>query len=228
MKKIMLYLFGLSSLLLLAGCESLIPPKPGDAAFAPVIPVDHPRPKPKNGSLYNPDYAMNLFETNRARRPGDILTILLVEKTDAAKKATTTQTKDNTVAISNPTILGKPVNFGNGRNFAFDINGSREFQGQGESKQNNKLEGSISVTVSKVLSNGNMVVQGEKWITLNRGNEYIRLTGIVRPADISPENTIRSDRIANARIAYSGTGQVADSNVMGWFTRFFWSVLFPI
>jgi len=89
------------------------------------------------------------------------------------------------------------------------------------------LAGNISVVVSEVLPNGNLVVRGEKWMTLNQGDEFIRITGIVRPQDIDPDNTVSSYLVANARIGYGGTGPVADANVLGWLTRFFISAVFP-
>ncbi|EXJ09531.1 Basal body L-ring protein [Nitrincola nitratireducens] len=72
-----------------------------------------------------------------------------------------------------------------------------------------------------------MLVRGEKWLTLNQGDEYIRVSGLVRPQDIKPDNTIESTRLADARITYSGTGATADVNVMGWLSRFFISALMP-
>lgn len=215
------------TLLLLGGCSALKIERPNDAAFAPIPPEKMRAPRARNGAIYQNGYAMNLFETMRARRVGDILTIVLVEKTDASKKATTTGIKENTVDVTNPTWFGKPLALANGRNLSFNLESSRNFNGEGESKQNNKLDGSVTVTVADVQPNGNLVVRGEKWITLNQGREYIRLSGVVRPADITPDNTVRSDRVANARISYSGTGQVADTNSNGWLARFFWSSFFP-
>ncbi len=211
----------------LMGCETFKQEYPNDPAFAPILPIKTAKPVPASGSIYDRRTSLALFETLRARRVGDILTVLLVEKTDAQKKATTDQLKNDSIDIKNSTMLGKPIDLGNGRNFSFKLDADRQFNGKGESKQNNKLSGTISVTVTDVLDNGNMIVRGEKWIKLNQGKEYIRLAGIVRAADITPENTITSDRIANARIAYSGTGQVANTNVQGWLSQFFNTVFFP-
>ncbi len=83
------------------------------------------------------------------------------------------------------------------------------------------------MTVAQVLANGNMVVQGEKWVKINQGNEYVQLSGIVRPRDIRPDNSVTSDRVANARISYGGTGQINNANAQGWLARFIWSPLFP-
>lgn len=217
-------------LALLSGCEALNPPVPGgNPDYAPTYPTG-PDPKElrkETGAIYSSETALPLFETPRARHPGDLLTVFLVENTDAQKNATTTQKKLETDKIVNATVFGRPINLGSGYNFDFDLSNDRQFNGDAKSIQNNRLAGSISVTVSKVLPNGNMLVQGEKWIRINQGNEFVQLSGIVRPQDIKADNSITSDRVANARISYGGTGQVNNSNVQGWFARILWSPLFP-
>lgn len=215
---------------LLSGCETLNPPAPGkNFDYAPTYPTS---PDPKelrkvSGSIYSNETALPLFETPRARHPGDILTVFLVEKTDAQKAATTTQTKEDSEKVVNTAFLGRPISLGSGYSFDFDLSNKRKFTGDGQSKQNNKLAGSISVTVAKVLANGNMVVQGEKWIRINQGNEFVQLSGIVRPQDIKADNSISSDRIANARISYGGTGQINNTNAQGWLSRILWGPIFP-
>jgi flagellar L-ring protein precursor FlgH len=214
--------------LLATGC--LKDPKPGDKAFAPTYPSMPDIGKTsQNGSIYNSQTALSLYESPIARRVGDVLTIKLVENTQALKRAENRSQKDNTTDIPNPTILGKSVSLGGlgpGYNLGFTNDAEREFQARAESRQNNTLTGSISVTVHKVLANGSLLVQGEKWVEINTGNEYIRLSGIVRPQDIQPDNTITSDKVANARIGYSGTGQNHEDQKMGWLSKFLWSSLF--
>ena len=90
------------------------------------------------------------------------------------------------------------------------------------------LAGSITVTVTEVLPNGVLRIRGEKWLSLTNGEEYIRLTGLVRPQDIKPDNTLASNRIADARIAYGGTGDFDQANQMGWMGRFFNSEWWPL
>ena len=106
-------------------------------------------------------------------------------------------------------------------------NSDQAFDGEGTSEQSNSLNGFISVTVVEVLPNRNLVVRGEKLINLNRGNEFVRISGIVRPEDITADNVVQSTRIANVGISYAGTGELADSSSMGWLTRFFNSSLWP-
>ena len=213
----------------LTGCADLRIVRPNDPTFAAVPPEKMRPPKPTNGAIYQQGFDLNLFETNRARHVGDILTVKLQEKTDAKKKATTVQTKNSTTTMDNPTtFMGRPFALGSGYSLGMDVNTTGSFDGEGESKQNNSLDGSITVSVSEVLPNGNLVIRGEKWLMINQGNEYIRLTGIIRTYDIDEDDSIRSDKIANARIEYSGTGQVASTNAQGWFSKFLWSPLFPL
>lgn len=216
--------------ILLSGCETLNPPVPGgNPAYAPTYP-DTPDPKQlrrESGAIYSTETALPLFETPRARHPGDILTIFLVENTNAQKNASTTQKKNDQIQIVNKTFLGRPISLGGGYSMDFDLNNQRQFTGQGQSLQNNQITGSISVTVSKVLPNGNMMVQGEKWIRINQGNEFVQLSGIVRPQDIKADNSLTSDRVANARISYGGTGQINNTNAQGWLARILWGPIFP-
>lgn len=212
------------------GCEALSPPVPGlNPNYAPTYPTT---PDPKelrkvSGAIYSNETALPLFETARARHAGDILTVFLIENTNAQKNATTTQRKNEKNKVANKTFLGRPISLGSGYSMDFDLQNQRQFTGEGRAVQNNKLAGSISVTVAQVLANGNLVVQGEKWIRINQGNEFVQLSGIVRPRDIRPDNSVTSDRVANARISYGGTGQMNNANSQGWLSRFLWSPLFP-
>ncbi|MCW8399984.1 flagellar basal body L-ring protein FlgH [Legionella sp. PATHC038] len=216
--------------ILLSGCELLNPPQRGkDPEFAPTYPTT-PDPKElrkESGAIYSAETALPLFETPRARHAGDIITVFLVESTKASKNATLQQMKTDTNVVKNKLFLGRPISFGSGYSMDFDLNNQRQFNGSAQAVQNNKLAGSISVTVSQVLANGNMVVQGEKWVKIDQGEEYVRLSGIIRPQDIRADNSITSDRLANARIAYGGTGQVNNTNAQGWLARFMWGPLFP-
>lgn len=135
--------------------------------------------------------------------------------------------KTDTNVVKNNLFLGRPISFGSGYSMDFDLNNRRQFNGSAQAVQNNKLAGSISVTVAQVLANGNMVVQGEKWVKIDQGEEYVRVSGIIRPQDVRADNSITSDRLANARIAYGGTGQVNNTNAQGWLARIMWGPLFP-
>jgi len=168
---------------------------------------------------------------------GDLLTVTLDERTDAEKTAETETTKETSARIANPTLLGSPVEFDTpgilplasrrDNSLETSVSAEHEFEGETESTQSNRLRGSIAVTVAEVLPNGDLVVQGEKLITLTDGHEHVRLSGIVRQADIAPDNTVSSTKVGNARIEYAGQGAGADANVMGWLARFFVSAFFP-
>jgi len=154
------------------------------------------------------------------------LMVILDEQTDATKQASTGITKDNSTSISAPTILGQDISLG-GNPLSTSLESANDFSGKSDSSQSNKLQGSITVTVSQVLPNGNLVVQGEKWIAINQGDEYVRLRGIVRPVDITPANTVLSTQVGNAQIAYRGKGAPAEANSMGWLARFFNTPIWP-
>lgn len=226
----------LTSSFLLSGCF-YDRPVPGDAAYAPVSPENMMPPENTSGSIYQEGYNMVLFEDQRARRIGDIITIVLTETTSASKSASTSVDKTNSTDITNPTLLGStpqfnapgiiPLASNTGNNLNFGLDSSNSFSGDGSSDQSNSLSGNITVTVHDVLPNGNMKIRGEKWMTLNTGDEYIRLTGIVRPQDIRPDNSVLSTRVADARITYSGRGEIAESNKMGWLSKFFVTALWP-
>ena len=217
-------------ILSLSGCEALDPPAPGkDPEFSPTYPVT---PDPKElrkitGAIYSAETIVPLFDTYKARHVGDILTIVLVESTNAQQNQSTTQKKQDKDQSANPTFLGRAISLGAGYSLDMDLDNKRDFTGQGQSVQNNKLVGSISVTVAKVMANGNLVVQGEKWIRINQVKEFVQLSGIVRPRDIGTDNAITSDRVANARIYYGSVGQTNNANAQGWFSKFLWSQFAP-
>lgn len=196
-----------------------------DPAYAPVRPLEQRSAGGGSpGSLYQPGAGLRLFEDVRARQVGDILTIVLVEATAASKQATTSTKKENEVTLANPTLLGSAVGMhrhGKDYTLGVGVDTAQEFSGSGASTQRNSLSGRITVTVTEVLPNGNLVVRGEKIIAINEGDEYVRLSGIVRPQDIQPDNTVPSTLVADARITYGGSGAVADSNAHGWLSRFF-------
>src|SRR5690606_4314762 len=101
------------------------------------------------------------------------------------------------------------------------------FNGEADANQSNSLTGPITVTVADVLPNGLLAVRGEKWITLNNGDELIRLSGLIRPEAVGPDNSVLSTRIADARITYSGTGAFANASKPGWLSQFFMSPVWP-
>jgi flagellar L-ring protein precursor FlgH len=170
---------------------------------------------------------MRLFEDNKAMRVGDVLTIKLKELTQANKADDLNARKDVDVLVSTPTVSGFALSSLTGNDAAPKVTAKRDFNGEGEANQSNSLIGDISVTVTELLPNGNLKVRGEKRVTLNQGDEYIRLSGIVRPVDIDADNTIASDKVADATIMYTGEGAMADASKMGWLSRIIYSPWFP-
>lgn len=205
--------------LALGGCMATQPVR--DPAYAPPRPALPETSRVNNGAIYQTGYGVRLFEDQRARRIGDILTIVLQETTNASKSASLETTKENDIGIAGPTVLGGPVTHNGDEILAATVNSSQAFDGEGASTQSNSLTGRITVTVTEVLANGYLVVRGEKVLTLNRGDEYVRFSGIVRPSDIRSNNTVVSTQVADAQIIYSGAGEVADASKHGWLSRFF-------
>jgi flagellar L-ring protein FlgH len=212
-------------LAVLPGCNRL--PRP-DENFAASLPEENPvQATAANGAIFQTGHDVPLFENTVAHRVGDILTISLQEQTNATKSATTTTKKTTTEAMAAPTLLGVPLTVHGTNILNNNLNDATTFDGEGTSAQSNVLTGFISVTVAKRLANGNLLVRGQKWITINQGREYVRIQGIVRPVDIAPDNSVLSTQVADAIIAYGGTGTLADANTKGWLARFFDSKWMP-
>lgn len=218
----------------LVGCNTA--PK-RDPMYAPVRPV-YVKPEVKNnGAIFQAGQEKNWFEDMRARRVGDLLTVKLVERTSGTKSATTEVSKSQDLSISNPTILGStptfnvpgivPLAANTGNTLATTLGSTSDFSGDGSADQSNELSGSVTVTVVEVLPNGYLIVRGEKRIGINNGNEYVKLSGIIRPADIDSTNTVESTKIGDATIQYVGDGAVADSSKLGWLAKFFISAIMP-
>jgi flagellar L-ring protein FlgH len=214
----------LSLVMVIAITGCVMPPKQPDySATWPDLPEDT---APTSGSIYRVGYDVPLFENSVAHRVGDTVTIMLQESTNASKSSTTGTKKSSSVDIEAPTGIGSQITL-QGAPIGLGLDKKSEFNGSGTSAQSNKLSGYITVTVAKRLSNGNLVVRGQKWLTLNQGSEFVRVQGIIRPVDIDPDNTVPSHKVADAIISYGGTGALADANTPGLLTRFFSSKWMP-
>jgi flagellar L-ring protein precursor FlgH len=212
--------------LVLGGCSTYVSQIEGQA-FEPVDPaVNLAAEEPMNGAIFRSGQS-GLFATDqRARRVGDILTVTFNEVFAATKAQTAASSKADSFGVTLPTGLPNILTGG----FATDdsgVNGggltagtNRTFAGTGNAAQSNSFTGSLAVTVIRVFANGNMEVTGQKEITLNNGNEYVRVKGIVRPEDISATNIVSSNRLADAQIRYTGSGHLADTSKPGWLSRF--------
>ena len=185
------------------------------ATSAPELPPE----APADGAIYHASYGYApLTSGTRAAHVGDIVTIALVEKTQALKSTSQTMDRSGSVSVTPPptgpiaTILNK-VNLNTGT--------GQKFGGKGDAAQSNQLTGNISVTVAAVYPNGTMLVRGQKQLTLNRGDEQIQISGLIRQSDIDFDNTVQSTRVADARITYAGKGEVARAATQGFLGRFF-------
>lgn len=219
-----------TAMALLQACAVAPKEKP---SYAPTRPQPEMLPPATEGAIFQSGQEISLFQDVKARRGGDIITVTLVEQTSASKKADTNTSKTQDTQLDNPTILGSPLSFnmpgGTGRdaNLGTTLSGSRDFAGTADSSQSNTLSGNVTVTVAEVMSNGNLVVKGEKRVTINQGDEYIQFSGIVRPMDIGSDNTVPSTLVADAKISYTGKGTLDDANSSGWLARFFNSDWWP-
>ncbi len=227
----LLIVLPLMSAVVLSGCVAPAP-KPNDPYYAPVLPRTPLPAAQNNGAIYQAGFETNLYDDRKAYRVGDIITVSLNEKTQASKNSNSKISKESSANIGLGSLFGGAVSManpltGNAMNLGAEYDASRDTAGSGQAGQSNSLSGSITVTVSDVLPNGILAIRGEKWMTLNTGDELVRIAGLVRADDIATDNTVPSTRIADARITYSGTGAFADASQPGWLDRFFISPLWP-
>lgn len=233
MKIIKILTINLLAATVLAGCVGQTELK-RDPNFAPVTVNKMPAAPQGNGAIFQSGYENTWFEDIKARRIGDILIVSLVESTEAKHSNAGSAKRSNTTSITNPTLFGKtpsfavptkPADF----NLTLDqsLSSSTDFSGSADNTQNNALTGSVTVTVTEVMPNGNLKVRGEKRLGMAGGNEYIRVSGIVRPTDIDATNTVASTSVADASLIYVGDGQHAQATEMGFLAKFFISALMP-
>jgi flagellar L-ring protein precursor FlgH len=191
--------------------------------YEPAPPPPAPPPA-ANGAIFQPanGYAP-LTSGQRAAQVGDIITIVLVERTQGTSTSTSATDHNGSIGITPPST--GPLSLFSPTDAAMGANST--FTGHGQTGQSNSLVGEISVVVSEVLPNGTMRIRGEKLLRINRGNETIRISGIVRPGDIAADNRVASTRVADARIDYVGRGEISRASRQGWLQRFF-SILSPL
>jgi flagellar L-ring protein precursor FlgH len=212
-------LFIVSALALLQGCatepvDMVLRPSP---EFQPVYPLASDRPKIATGGIYSNRQSDAWFGRGRNYQVGDIITVLLNESTQAARTQNTDVSREakNSLPPGMSTKVGKMSPFLEG----VDLNDNRTSStGKGKADQQASLSGSVAVTVVEILANGNLVIRGEKKLGLAEGTEVIQVSGVIRPEDIGPNSTVQSRRLANAQIAYRGSGDLANATRAGWGT----------
>jgi flagellar L-ring protein FlgH len=214
--------FVLLPLVLLASACTTVPPtnihQPMTVRPAPQQAIQAP-----NGSIFQAGSGRTLFENRRARYVGDTMTIGISESNSASTKSNTKANKKTSISASVPTVQGLPGTTFQG--MALSANTANSLDGSGEANANNVFAGTITVTVIEVLPNGNLLVSGEKQVSIGAGTEYIRLSGVVNPYFINAANTISSSQVADARIEYKESGVISEAQVMGWLARFFLTVM---
>ena len=207
-------------MLAVASAPAVAKDKVAPDAFAVSMPASPPA-SPANGSIFQGGY-VPLTSGGRAGAVGDIITIQLVERTAATKSNAAGTQRDGNIGLTPPTT--GPLSLFNPSDVA--MGGGQQFTGKGSASQSNALTGEVSVTIAAVYPNGTMLVRGEKLLTLNRGDERVQISGIVRAIDIGPDNRIASTRVADANIRYVGKGEIARASKQGWLQRFF-SIISP-
>jgi flagellar L-ring protein FlgH len=206
----------------LAGCNLMTPPA---TVHQPMTarPAPHQDAIVNPGAIYQPESArMNLNEDRRAFFVGDTLTIVIEEKTSASKKSSGNAARTGSTALTVPTVAGVPFKTFQGMNIEADS--SQKFSGAGDASSNNLFSGNLAVTVIEVYPNGNLLVSGEKQVTINQGTEFIRFSGVVNPVNVTFTNTVSSTRVADARIEYRGNGYINEAQTMGWLSRVFMTI----
>ncbi len=218
-----LYFF---SVCVLAGCvrqPQTASPPPMPERFAMPEVLDR-QTKPAEGSLYS-EQSFNLYADSRAGKVGDIVMVEIVETSNAKKKASTTTERQSNIAAGVTQFFGfekwlanKNPNY-TASDSSLQVDIKNDFEGTGETERNSTVTATISARVIDVTMEGNLVIQGYREIRVNNETQFLILSGIVRPRDITPDNSIRSTYIADARIEYSGTGVISDKQQPGWLAR---------
>ena len=176
-----------------------------------------------NGAIYQSAAYRPLFEDRRARHVGDVLTIVINEKTQAGKQASSNGSKTSAVDSSISAVAGLPLKTLQG--LGVNAEASNTYDDKSALNSSNTFSGSVTVTVIEVLPNGNLVVAGEKQIGLDKGTEYIRLSGVVQPDTIQAGNTVSSSKVADARFEYRTSAKFDKAEMMSWLARFFLSFI---
>lgn len=213
--------FGVLLVCLAAGCTTVPPTRISQPMSA--RPAEPSTLRSTNGSIYQATASRPLFEDRRARYVGDVLTINIVENNSAtsSSNASAAHTGSVDASVTNPMtgVFGRSL-----EGMSLGASNSNSTTGKGAAGNTNVFKGTITVTVTEVLANGNLLVSGEKLVAIGPGDEFVRLSGVVNPANISGSNTVDSSKVADARIEYRSAGYISEAMGMGWLARFFLNV----
>jgi flagellar L-ring protein FlgH len=159
----------------------------------------------------------SLFSDNKAATPGDAVTIVVLESTQASNNSETSAGRKSDLGVS----ASGSLSGGTIPNTALSIGSNNDFQGSGSTKTTGMISTKISATVDSILANGNMVISGSKKISINGEDQIVRIKGKVRPTDIRPDNSIYSYNISDAEITFEGNGMINSAQKPGWLTKIF-------
>ena len=177
-----------------------------------VVDPEPERPAPRTeGSLWPGETSRStLFSDKKAARIGDLITVHLVERSQASNSAVTRDIRDSRNSLDfNMPLFGASA-------LAGGINGGSSYRGQGNSSRSEDFTATISAMVTEVLPNGLLRVEGQRELKLNDANQYIKVAGLVRQEDINFDNSIISSKIASAKITYEGVGSLDRAQGGGW------------
>lgn len=182
---------------------------------------------PERAGLFRETAYHGFFQDLRAFKVGDLVTINIVETSKATKKAATKTERSSSIKAGIDNLLGYetkmrswgglPRAFSNSTMFKASM--ANSFDGSGSTSRDETMTASITARVVEVLPNGNLFIRGTRQIKVNNEVQYITLSGLIRPYDISPDNTVLSTYIADAKIEYTGKGAVSDKQRPGWLMR---------
>lgn len=163
-----------------------------------------------SGSLFTPNKAIGLYQPSNKYDIGDMILVKLDESMSAKKKLNYKTKKNDSYTLEPVSLNAGSIHIG-GNNLNAEYDQEKDFDSSAESKQSNSLIGDITVFVREFTHNGNLIVAGEKWMTLNKGKEYIRFSGEIRAQDIAKDNTISSVKVGNSQIEFTGQGSLQDN-----------------
>ncbi len=216
----------LLSALALAGCSAEREEKISASYQADYDKVVSVHEKTVDGAIYSSAQPGFFVADRRAHAVGDVITITLAETTQASKSTDGTISRKSSTSETLPPIISGPLSIigltnSSVKTGALDGSATQDYAGKGVADQSNSLSGTLTAMVTRVYENGNMWIEGQKSLTLNQGEEYIRVSGLVRPEDIAAGNLVSSGRIAQAQISYTGSGDLADAAKQNWYGKFF-------
>jgi flagellar L-ring protein precursor FlgH len=180
-------------------------------------------PQPANGAIFQAASYRPMFEDRRARMVGDIVTIVINEKTSAGKSSGSAASKTGSTDSTVNRLFGVPSS--TLAKLGVDGSTSNKFEEKGSSSSSNTFSGTITATVVDVLPNGNLMVSGEKQVAFDKGIEYVRFSGVISPDVVAAGNLVSSTQVADARIEYRTNTRVDKAEMMSQLARFFFSIL---